>query len=121
MFKLFSKFASVGLINTAIHWLIFYALLEWVHWQQADSNLLAFIAASSFSFFANARFTFKAKTSLPRYLSFTGFMGAMSYALGALGDALALLPLLTLIMFSLVSLVCGFLYSHFIVFKSSEL
>jgi len=60
MYKLFARYASVGMINTAIHW-IFFIIIHWLGANQAMSNMLAFLIAVTFSFFANARFTFKKK------------------------------------------------------------
>lgn len=121
MLTLFSKFASIGVINTALHWLIFYLCIEFLTLNQAYSNVLAFVCAVSFSFFVNARYTFKSTTSWPRYISFTSFMGVLSFAVGATADTFQLPALLTLITFSAISLIIGFLFSHFFVFKDKPL
>ena len=120
MLKLFAKYFSVGVVNTLIHWVIFAGLVYLLSMSQAVSNLIAFCAAVTFSFFANARFTFKAKATSSRYLIFVCFMGALSLITGWAADKLALPPLFTLVTFSAISLVCGFLYSNFIVFRSDK-
>ncbi|MBN4863487.1 MULTISPECIES: GtrA family protein [Providencia] len=119
MIKLFAKYFSIGIINTAIHWSVFGALTIIFSTTQATANLLGFITAVSFSFFANAKFTFKAKATTARYLSFTLFMGLLSYLTGYIADQLRFPPIATLIIFSSISLVLGFLYSKIFVFRNT--
>ncbi|PYB76675.1 GtrA family protein [Pseudomonas sp. LB-090624] len=109
----FFKYVLVGVFNTAIHVAVFIAMLMTGN-HQAVSNLVAFIMALSFSFLANARFTFKASVSLPRYLRFVGGMGSLAVALGYLGDRLDWQPMFTVTLFSLLSLVLGFLFSRWV-------
>lgn len=113
---LFSRFVSVGVINTAIHWLSFF-MLTYLEFGQAIANLSAFVVAITFSFYANGRFTFKSKVSLRRYLTFTGFMGALAFSFGLVADFWELHGLITLVLFSGTSLVVGFLFSKYVVFK----
>lgn len=117
LLKRFSRYLSVGVINTLLHWATFLLLNIGIGLAQSWSNLLAFAVAVTFSFFANARFTFHAEATLIRYLLFTGAMGGASYLVGAVADALALFPLITLVMFSALSLVLGFAFSQWVVFK----
>lgn len=119
MLALFSRYASVGVINTLLHWSIFalvYRCLE----SQSLSNLIAFCFAVTFSFFTNARWTFRSKATGRRYAAFVIFMGLLSWLVGKLADTVALAPLLTLAGFSALSLVLGFLYSRFCVFRSES-
>ncbi|WP_245588277.1 GtrA family protein [Brackiella oedipodis] len=116
----FIKYAAVGILNTLSHWLVF-AVLTWVfHLSQACANLWAFLVAVSLSFVLNARFTFKAQLSMARYLAFTLFMGGLSYVTGWLADRWQLAPILTLVIFSALSLVLGYLYSNYLVFKERD-
>ncbi|WET42749.1 GtrA family protein [Citrobacter enshiensis] len=117
MLKLFTKYTSIGVLNTAIHWCIFAICIYKLGTNQIVANLAGFVVAVSFSFFANARFTFKASTSTMRYILYIGFMGALSALIGWGADICSLPPLVTMITFSIISLVCGFLYSKFIVFR----
>lgn len=87
---------------------------------QALANLCAFIVAVTFSFFANAKFTFEQKASRNRYMAFVGFMGALSYGNGYVSDLFNFYPIVTLVSFSALSLVLGFLYSHYFVFKEDK-
>ncbi|HEX5783528.1 MAG TPA: GtrA family protein [Burkholderiaceae bacterium] len=120
MFKQFSRYLSVGVLNTLLHWAVFSAVLTLTSASQAIANLIAFGVAVSFSFVVNARFTFKAQASTGRYVAFVGVMGALSVLTGWASDQLALPPLVTLVAFSIISLVCGFIYSKYVVFRESE-
>jgi len=117
MFKILTKYVSVGVLNTALHWIVFLLCIYGAGSAQATANLIGFAVAVSFSFFANARFTFKAEATAKRYVLYIVFMGGLSFATGRIADLLALPPLLTLVVFSAISLVCGFLYANYVVFK----
>ncbi|EOT1610657.1 bactoprenol glucosyl transferase, partial [Escherichia coli] len=90
------------------------------HTNQALANFAGFVVAVSFSFFANAKFTFKASTTTMRYMLYVGFMGALSATVGWAADRCSLPPIVTLVTFSAISLVCGFVYSKFIVFRDAK-
>lgn len=113
----FKRYTTVGVINTLLHWVVFLLL----HWglgvSQSIANLAAFSLAVTFSYLANARYTFQKKASILRYLSFVLAIGILSYLTGLLADSLGAHPLLTLITFSALSLVLGYLYSAFCVFR----
>ena len=120
MLKLFAKYTSIGVINTLIHWVVFAICIYAFHTGQALGNFAGFVVAVSFSFFANARFTFKSSTTTLRYMLYVGFMGTLSAAVGWMADKSGMAPVITLIVFSAISLVCGFIYSKFIVFRDSK-
>ncbi|OSN02829.1 translocase [Lonsdalea britannica] len=117
MLKLFSRYLSVGIVNTGIHWIVFAVGVYLANLDQATSNFVAFLVAVSFSFFANAKFTFKAEATSKGYLLYVGFMSIMSLAIGKASDHYQVNPIITLIEFSAISLVCGFLFSKFVIFK----
>lgn len=117
MFKLFARYVLVGGVNTVIHWAVFFALHYFLSFNQSMSNLNAFIVAVTFSFFANARFTFDSIATKWRYLSFIIFMGCLSILSGWIADKQHIYPVVTLVTFSAISLIFGFLYSKFIVFR----
>jgi putative flippase GtrA len=119
MLSHFSRYVMIGLVNTGIHWLVFLLLHLKCQLAQASSNLLAFGAAASFSFFVNAHFNFRVRPSHYRYAMFMVFMGLISLSTGFVADLLVLPPLLTLLVFSAISLVAGFWYSKFVVFRSA--
>lgn len=116
MLRTFTKYFAVGILNTVVHWSIFYVSLL-LGSSQALSNVFGFIVAVTFSFFMNARFTFNAKATRVRYCIFVGFMGALAYLVGFAADKINLSSIITLISFSGISLFLGFLYSRFVVFK----
>lgn len=117
MLKLFAKYTSIGVLNTLIHWVVFALCIYALHSGQALANFCGFVVAVSFSFFANARFTFNSSTTTSRYMLYVAFMGSLSAVVGWIADRSGLQPIFTLIIFSAISLVCGFFYSKFIVFR----
>ncbi len=114
---MFAKYFSIGILNTALHWVIFGLCFMLFNLSQANSNLMAFLIAVTFSFFMNAKFTFNKKPTGTRYILFTAFMAFLSYLTGLSADYLNLFPLITLVAFSAISLILGFVYSKYIVFK----
>ncbi|MBJ9866126.1 GtrA family protein [Citrobacter amalonaticus] len=119
MLKLFAKYTSIGIINTFIHWVVFGLCIYGMHTNQALANFAGFVIAVTFSFYANARFTFNASTTTLRYMLYVGFMGALSAAVGWSADMRGFPPMVTLVAFSAISLVCGFIYSKYIVFREA--
>lgn len=116
MYKLFARYASVGVLNTAIHWSIFFAVHS-IGVSQALSNVAAFFLAVTFSFIVNAKYTFKGKATSKRYITYLIFMGFMAGIIGQISDYMHFSSFITLIVFSAVSLVMGFFYSKYIVFR----
>lgn len=114
--NVFSSYALVGIANTLIHWQLFFVLREVGGLSQARSNVLAFCAAASFSFLANARYTFAVKPCIRRYVLFMGCLGGLSLLTGWLADRWQLPGLATLVVFSLISLCGGYLLSRWLVF-----
>lgn len=119
MVKLFARYASVGLVNTLIHWVVFSALYT-LGQPQSMANFAAFCCAVTFSFFANAKWTFSAQVTTIRYLLYLFFMGGMATAVGLYADRTHANPIVTLVVFSAISLVCGFIYSKYVVFKDRK-
>jgi len=116
MIKLFTRYMSIGIVNTLIHWMVFTGFYAEGQ-SQSISNFIAFCCAVTFSFFANAKWTFAAKITTIRYLLYLFFMGGMASAVGLYADRIQANPVITLISFSAISLICGFLYSKYVVFK----
>lgn len=103
------KYAVVGIANTLIHAAFFFLLT--LSLRQSVANLIAFFAASTFSFYANAKFTFKAAPKPWKYMVWVIFMGLTSYGVGSLCDALRIRPLFTFVLHCLLSFIIGFLFS----------
>ncbi len=120
MLKQLSRYISVGLLNTLIHWCVFAIFVYGATVNQGSSNLIAFCIAVTFSFFANCRFTFKSHATLGRYLMYVVFLGALSFATGMTSDKFNFPPVVTLVSFSALSLCLGFFYSRYLVFKEMK-
>ena len=117
MLTSFLKYASVGVLNTAIHWTAFFIFHAGVGMPQSWSNVSAFAIAVTFSFFANARWTFHAESSPARFVLYFGSLGLIAYSVGGLADYLALPAIVALVMFSAISLITGYACSRFLVFR----
>ncbi|RMP59040.1 hypothetical protein ALQ18_00103 [Pseudomonas marginalis pv. marginalis] len=115
--KGFSSYTVIGVANTLIHWQLFFVLRGAFDLSQATSNLVAFCTAASFSFYVNALYTFATPASLPRYLVFMLCMGGLSLGVGVLADHWRVPGFVTVVVFSLISLVCGFFLSKWVVFR----
>lgn len=113
-FPLFSRYVSVGGLNSLVHAAIFAFALQVLELGQSLGNLLAFFVALSFSFMVNGRYTFRARLSLRRYLLFLTGMGSLSAGLGYLADRGNWPPLITFVGFSLTSLILGFIFTRWI-------
>lgn len=118
--KQFSKYFSIGILNTALHWSVFLFMHYVCYLSQSISNLTAFIIAVTFSFFMNAKFTFSQKATAGKFISYTVFLGGLSYLVGFISDQIELPAIVTLVVFSAISLICGFIYSKYIVFKGNK-
>lgn len=116
MLKLFARYSFIGVINTFIHWLVF-AIFYLQGANQLIANLAAFCIAVTFSFFVNTRWTFNSEATTLRYVLYVFFMGTMAAGVGKIADHTHIGPIITLITFSAISLITGFLYSNFIVFR----
>jgi putative flippase GtrA len=116
----FATYVLVGIANTVIHWQLFFILRIAYDLSQAYSNLWAFCAAASFSYYVNALYTFAIPTSLGRYLKFMLCIGGLSFALGKLGDQMQWPGGVTLTVYSAASLVAGFLISKWLMYRVRE-
>lgn len=120
VWKGFSSYTVIGIANTLIHWQLFFVLRAAFDVSQALSNFLAFCAAASFSFYTNAIHTFGMPASLKRYLMFMICMGSLSLTVGGVADHWHLPGIVTVMVFSLTSLVIGFLLARCLVFRECE-
>lgn len=120
VWKGFSSYTVIGIANTVIHWQLFFVFRTAFEMSQAASNFLAFAAAASLSFYMNALYTFSMPPSWPRYGLFMLCMGGLSLVVGGLADRWGVPGMVTVLVFSLVSLVCGFLLSRWVVFRERE-
>jgi len=119
MAKLFARYMTIGVLNTLIHWVVFAICIKNGQ-TQSLSNFIAFCVAVTFSFFANAKWTFSAEATTFRYMMYVFFMGMVATLVGGYGDRLKINPIVTLVLFSGISLVCGFLYSKYVIFREKQ-
>lgn len=117
VWKGFSSYTVIGVANTLIHWQLFFVLRIAFDLSQTLSNFLAFCVAASFSFYANALYTFATSASLWRYLIFMLCMSGLSIGVGRIADTWQLPGIVTVVVFSLSSLVVGFLLSKWLIFR----
>ncbi|WP_373566499.1 GtrA family protein [Pelistega suis] len=115
--KQFIIYSFVGVINTLLHWSVSFAVYIYFQFEQSLSNLLGFIVSVIFSYVINSKFTFKVERSFLNFISFISFMGLMSYAIGFLSDKFNLPLIFSLVFFSFISLILGFICSKYIIFS----
>lgn len=115
----FKKYFHVGVLNTLIHWGVFYIIYHFTQ-QQSLSNLCGFLLSVTFSYFANAKYTFNSEIYLNKYLLYVLFMGSMSYSFGYIAQKMNLPSLITLISFSAFSFFVGFIFSKKFIFKNDK-
>ncbi|MCP1772814.1 putative flippase GtrA [Neisseria perflava] len=116
----FPRYTVAGIANTLLHWLALGILVSACGWPHAPANLLAFFIAVSFSFWLNAKWTFRRPMSSRRYLAFVGVMAALALFTGLLTDYLQWPVAATAVMFSAVSWLGGFWAAHFWVFRDNK-
>lgn len=116
----FKRYFSIGILNTALHWCVFLLACYVFGISQASSNLVAFLLAVTFSFFMNARYTFRQSATMVRYAMYVIFMALLSYATGYIADRFNMWPLFTLTAFSAISLGAGFVYANYVVFQNRD-
>ena len=112
----FFAYCAIGVLNTVVHYAVFAATLMVIN-SQALANTFAFGVAVTVSFFLNSKITFQKQVSLKRYFKLTLANGLVAFTFGAMGDILALHPLLTFVSYCVVNPIIGFLLAKFFVFK----
>ena len=101
------SYSLVGVLNTLVHACVFFVAIK-VLGVQSISNVIAFLCAVTFSFFMNARFTFKKNST---------YMRIVWYMIGYISDLSELPALFTLVISFVVGPVLGFIFSKYLVFK----
>jgi putative flippase GtrA len=117
LYAKFFRYVSVGILNTLLHWIVFLIFHLLLGVNQATSNLIGFASAVTASFFLNAYWTFKVPLNIIRYVMFVSCLGSVNYLLGYLADVFTLSPVITLVLSSALSLMLGFVFSNFVVFR----
>ncbi|KQW35416.1 MULTISPECIES: GtrA family protein [Pseudomonas] len=111
--KDFSALTVIALANGLIHWQVFFVLYGTTGLAQGTSNLAAFCVAGAFSFYVNSLYIFEPGESRRGYLLLNGAMGALSYGIGSISDARHLPGWMTLVSYSLLSLLMGYGFFRF--------
>ncbi|EIY4985254.1 GtrA family protein [Enterobacter hormaechei] len=120
MIKIFSRYVAVAIVATILYWIVFSCFVFVFKYTQAISNLIAFSTSVTYSFFAHARFTFNARVDFMDYVWFVAFMLVLSYFIGRISDTYTISPLITVLEFSAIGLVCSFLFSRYVVFSNKK-
>ncbi|CAI3958025.1 Putative flippase GtrA (transmembrane translocase of bactoprenol-linked glucose) (GtrA) (PDB:5MLZ) (PUBMED:24710389) [Commensalibacter communis] len=118
--RLFMRYFAVGLINTSVHWAVFFLIFYRFHNLQMIANFIAFCCSTSCNIFLNARWTFNSSVTMAKYISFFIFIGSLSLLTGYIADHFHIPSLITLIVFSGTCLIGGFLFSKYVVFKDTK-
>jgi putative flippase GtrA len=63
----FLKFSGIGIVNTVVHVAVVVLLAELAGWDSVAANVMAFVVANTFSFWANSRWTFRSRLDVGRY------------------------------------------------------
>lgn len=91
LYRQFACFSGIGVINTVIHVVAVVLMVELYGINPVAANVAAFMLANLFSFWANARWTFRESYDTARYLRFLtiSLLGLLTTALlSALANAL---------------------------------
>ena len=68
--KQFLSFSGIGFINTMIYMLITVTVVELMNINPVLANIIAFVSANIFSYWANSRWSFRATLSSGRFFKF---------------------------------------------------
>lgn len=109
-------YGLIGLINTAVHFVVFWGIVN-IGASQAISNALGFTTAVIISFILNAHFTFRQIPTLRRFLRMYGSMLFVSWSFGWIGDTFELLPAITFLIYCIINPIVGFLVTKYFVFR----
>lgn len=119
MIKLFIKYVSIGVLNTALHWAIFALCVYGFQTSQALANVAGFAVAVSFSFSLTPGLPLSQRINRTLF-AVRRFYGRAERRRGMDRRQVCYASHFTLIVFSAISLICGFLYSRFIVFRNEK-
>ncbi|WP_157694050.1 GtrA family protein [Neisseria chenwenguii] len=107
----------VGIANTLLHFAVLAGLVTVAKWPVWAANLLAFLAATGFGFWINAKWTFRQVPKKKTYLGFVCMMAVLAVSGGWLTDFFQLHSAFALVMTATGSWLLGFLGSNFLIFR----
>lgn len=114
------RYLLVGVANTAIHLGVVYLFNINLGWSQFVSNTLAFLAASTFSFLVNVKWSFQSSPNIRNFGRFqlvATFGLIVSGAMGYLGDHFGWHYLFTVILIAATVSCLSFLLHRSYTFK----
>ncbi len=125
-FRQFIKFSLVGILNTLIDFLIYFALTRVFPWFLENyllANAIAFIVAATNSFYLNKRWTFnnKAKATFQyiKFLAVSVFtLALVEISLYFLVTQLGIFDIYAKIIVLILSVISNFFLNKFLVFKT---
>ena len=109
-------YGVIGVINTAIHFAVFWCAVI-AGASQVVGNSLGFTAAVAVSFFLNAHFTFRRTPTWQRFLRMYSSMLLVSWGFGWLGDTFNLPLFVTFIVYCIINPAIGFCVTKFFVLR----
>ena len=115
----FIIYCLIGLLNTAIHFFSFLFVLKIIEYQTI-SNFIGFCFGLCFSFFMNARFTFKEKTDVRKFFKMLITSGGLALLFGFMGDSFQFSPFLTFCIYIILNPIFGFIITKYYVFSSNN-
>lgn len=119
-FKQFGLYSLIGVLNTFIHIVVF-SLLVANDVSATWANGVAFLSTATFSYWANARWTFQQSyQNLSSYMIFVAWMGGLAIFSGWLVDYLAWTSWLAIPFFMGLSVVLGFFGVKKLVFRKGN-
>lgn len=108
----FSRYVLIGFINTFFHWGVFLIFAMGFELHQSISNAIAFSCAVVLSYVLNSTYNYRTNLSIGKFFRYFFCMGSLSFAIGFVAERLNFPYLFTLIFFSVISLVIGYILSY---------
>lgn len=113
-YKEFICYGIIGVVNTGIHFIVFFILEKFS--SQTLANSVAFSVAVIFSFFCNSFFTFKERPTKRKFVKMYFSMLLVSAVFGYIGDTFQIFPLVTIILYFIFNPIIGFFVTKYFVF-----
>lgn len=113
----FIKYNLIGVINTLIHWTIYFFSVYQLNLISTISNVIGFLFAATCSYIFNSKFNYNQKINRTRYIKFLFIMGILAYTIALIYQSLELNHFIMLISYTMTSVVLGFFLTKYWVFK----
>lgn len=113
----FIKYNLIGLINTLIHWSIYFYSLYELNFSSTISNVIGFLFAATGSYIFNSKFNYNQEINTIRYIKFLFIMSILAYTIALIFQSQELSHFIMLITYTLTSVILGFFLTKYWVFK----